>query len=527
MASIFISYRRKDYATGVSALEQHLRSCFGQRSIMLDQDGFLGGTDWRAEMRSAVIQSSVVICAVGNSWCEPSLPKSGPDYLHEELKVARSLGKPVIPVIVGNGEGKPDLSKLPADIAWLGKLHAVDCTGPDLGRIKALERAISSNISSDTAQGGTLIGAMFTDLFYSLLYPVSAGGIALRGTASGITSALLGVCLSTAALFMLGMVLFKDLDALESLGKILGVIFIFVGLIYGLASLVIRLGPARTHARGRFAYSLRFCAAIISCWVLYFSLWAIFAPENVLKQLKNVWEEGGLVPPNNMEALNELPGHIVLVLIIFNLSLIFHLLYIAWGFVRSMAAVVRTGRLSAFLFFSALVAGIGAMEWITLSISTETRTPDKNIVRMADQLPREFSLSNGADKLTETGTELMPIKIYARGTARFDHNMVILDFKELKVENRTDGSIVADRIHFTLAQRVNGKFSWTDPVPYSNTVAIGSVEGQSERRLENFSLRARLHPSMKSGETGLTVWVTINSKSEYPLSDGGDAILRW
>lgn len=527
MASIFISYRRKDYVTGVSALEQHLRSHFGQESIVLDQDGFVGGTDWRAEMRSAVIQSSVVICAVGDSWCEPSLSESGPDYLHEELNVARSLGKSIIPVIVGNGEGKPDLSKLPADIAWLGKLHAVDCTGPSMGRIKALERAISSHVSSDTAHGGTLIGAMFTDLFYSLLYPVSTGGIALRGTASCITSALLGVALSTVALIMLGVVLTQNSDVLESSGKALGVVFLFVGIVYALASLVMRLGPARVHARGRFAYSLRFCAAIISCWVLYFSLWASFVPDGFFKQLTNAWDEGNMIPAGNMEALNEFPLHIILVLCAFSLSLTFHVLYIVWGFVRSMAAVVRPGRLSAFLFFAALVVGVAAIGWITLSISNETRTPNKTIVRMADQLPREFSLSNGTDKLTETGTELMPIKIHARGTARFEQNTVVLDFKELKVENRTDGSIIADRVHFTLARRVDGKFSWTDPVPYSNSVAIGTVERQSERRLENFSLRARLHPDMKSGETVLTVWVTINSKSDYPLSDGGDAILRW
>ena len=95
MASIFISYRRKDYTAGVSTLEQHLRGYFGQASVVLDQDGFLGGTDWQAEMRAAVIQSSVVICAVGDSWSEPSLRKSGPDHLHEELNIARSLGKPI------------------------------------------------------------------------------------------------------------------------------------------------------------------------------------------------------------------------------------------------------------------------------------------------------------------------------------------------------------------------------------------------------------------------------------------------
>lgn len=527
MASIFISYRRKDYTAGVSTLEQHLRGYFGQASVVLDQDGFLGGTDWQAEMRAAVIQSSVVICAVGDSWSEPSLRKSGPDHLHEELNIARSLGKPIIPVVVGSGAGKSALIQLPAAIAWLTKLHAVDCTGPELGRIKALERAIGSNVLAATGAGGASIGAMVADLFYSLLYPVSAGGIALRGTASGMTSALLGVSFSAVGLLMLSMVLREDFDALAPLGKILGVVVIFVGLVYGLASLITRFGPARAHPRGRFTYALRFCAAIITCGVLYFTVWVSFLPDGFFTQMMNALEEGGAAELKTAEEINNFPPHLMVVMGVFNLGLIFHLLYITWGFVRSIAAVVRTGRLPAFLLFVSLIMAIGIMGWISYSMSAETPAPSKKPVRIAGQMPREFSFSNGSDKLTVAGTELMPMKIRASGNMRFENNIVILDFKELVVENRTDASVIVDRIHFTLGRRVDGKFSWTDPVPFSNEVAFGAIDGHGERRLEDFTLRARLHPTMKPGETVLTVWVTINGKAEQPIGDGSDAILRW
>ncbi len=526
MASIFISYRRKDYDHGVSALEKHLRTYFGSKSVLLDQEGFLAGTDWQAEMKSAVIQSSVILCAIGDSWGSTNISKEDTDYLHEELAIARSLGKPIIPVVIGNGAGKQALTSLPKDIAWISKLHVVDCSGADLGRINALERAIESLISPNSGQGG-LIATTATDLFYSLLYPVSAGGIALRGTTVGMTSALIGLSVSMAALLMLGMNITGDSDILESLGKALGVAFLFVSLVFLMTSVTIYIGPAKINSRGRFVYSLRFCSAIICCVVIYMTLWLSFFPEGLFQQIIRAFDAAGSMTPNAVKNLNKIPTNLTIILSIFNLGLMLHLLYIIWGFVRSMAAVVRTGRLLAIVFFVALVSATAAMAWVSLSAGTSEHTPSiPPPARKTDQLPHEFSFLNGYDRLTESGTELLPVKIQTQGVARIDRDIVTFEVKSLRIANRTSAPITADRIHFTLGRIIDGKFMWTDPIPYSNSINIGPIEAGSERHLEDFSLRARLHPSMNSGDTVLSVWVTINSKEVY-VGNEGTPILRW
>lgn len=527
MASIFISYRRKDYEYGVSALEKHLRTYFGSTSVLLDQESFSAGTDWQAEMKSAVIQSSVILCAIGDSWGRVNISNEDTDYLHEELFIARSLGKPIIPVVIGNGDGRQALANLPKDIAWINKLHVVDCSGPDLGRVNVLERAIESIVPLSSGKRGA-IATMTAELFYSLLYPVSAGGTALRGTTWEMTSALVGLGVSMMALLMLGMSITGDFYILENLGKVLGIGCLFVGLVFGMTSAIIRLGSARVNSKGRFVYSMRLCSAIICCAAIYLTLWLSFFPEKAFQQILSAMDAGGPMSPDAVKIIDQIPVKFTLILGVFNLCLIFHLFYIIWGFVRSMAAVVRTSRLLAVAFFVALVSATAAMAWASFSAGdSEPTPPTKNTTRMADQLPREFSFSNGADRLTERGTELLPIKIQAHGVARIDRDIVILDVRNLRIENRTSASITADYIHFTLGRRIDGKFTWTDPVPYSNQVNIGPIEAGTERLLENFSLRTRLHPSMNSGETVLVVWVTINSKAQHPIGDGGDSILRW
>ena len=234
MALIFISYRRRDYEGGVDAFEKLLRSRYGSTSVLLDQDAFAAGSNWQAEMKAAVVQSSVILCVIGDSWDDANTSLEGTDYLHEELTIARSLGKPIIPVIIGNGAGGRALSKLPKGIAWLSKLHAVDCSGPEHGRIDALERAIERIVPLDSGYGNSAV-TMIADLFYSLMFPISAGGVALRGTSFGMMSALMGLGLSVTAMLILVMNMGNSVDVQGIVARALGVVVLFVGLMIGAA----------------------------------------------------------------------------------------------------------------------------------------------------------------------------------------------------------------------------------------------------------------------------------------------------
>lgn len=127
---IFISYRRQDSAGYTGRLSDALAARYGSGNVFLDFANIPAGIDFRSHIRDALSQSDVVLAVIGPGWVgaasrggEPRLHDPD-DYIRTELRTALSLGKPLVPVLVG-GAVFPAQSLLPDDISALAHFVAI------------------------------------------------------------------------------------------------------------------------------------------------------------------------------------------------------------------------------------------------------------------------------------------------------------------------------------------------------------------------------------------------------------------
>lgn len=124
----FISYRRVDNPYLAADVRSRLVERFGKSSVFLDTDSIPLGRDFRAHVRAAMDDVDVVLVLVGSAW-QPERLQSLRDPVRNELLIAHSLGKRIIPVL-HSGRQMPTAKQLPRSLAWFSYLNAFEIGAP-------------------------------------------------------------------------------------------------------------------------------------------------------------------------------------------------------------------------------------------------------------------------------------------------------------------------------------------------------------------------------------------------------------
>ena len=130
MSAIFLSYRREDSAGFAGRLSDELETKLGAGSVFRDVDDIRPGEDFVAAINSQLDQVNAVLVMIGPHWRAATdstgqrrLDKAD-DLVRLEIQAALTLGKPVIPLLVG-GAAMPTEADLPPEIAGLARRQAV------------------------------------------------------------------------------------------------------------------------------------------------------------------------------------------------------------------------------------------------------------------------------------------------------------------------------------------------------------------------------------------------------------------
>ena len=144
MPSIFISYRREDAAGHAGHLAAELSLRYGESSVFIDIDAIAPGVDFERRIDDALSSCQVALVLIGDEWL--TAERDGKrriaqenDYVRREVGAALLRDDvTVIPVLI-EGAQMPSAAELPADIAPLAKINALELSNKrwryDLGRL--------------------------------------------------------------------------------------------------------------------------------------------------------------------------------------------------------------------------------------------------------------------------------------------------------------------------------------------------------------------------------------------------------
>ena len=145
MTQVFLNYRTTDEPVAVAMLDQVLSERFGEAAVFLASKSIPLGVDWEQEMFAAVEKSTALLALVGRNWLDA---KDGEgrrrlddpsDFVRREIATALSMGKQVIPVLLGVERKTLREADLPADITELTRRQsikiAIHSAQPDIDQL--------------------------------------------------------------------------------------------------------------------------------------------------------------------------------------------------------------------------------------------------------------------------------------------------------------------------------------------------------------------------------------------------------
>jgi len=123
MASIFVSYRRKDTTYFVRGLCGRLAVLRPHHDVFVDVDRIQAGRSFPEQLDRALAQCQVVLVVIGERWPLEPLQQTG-DWVRQEVELALARGKRVIPVLVDDAR-MPVADQLPETVRPLVHRQAV------------------------------------------------------------------------------------------------------------------------------------------------------------------------------------------------------------------------------------------------------------------------------------------------------------------------------------------------------------------------------------------------------------------
>lgn len=127
--NVFISYRRQDSAAIAGRIHDRLIELFPKLKIFMDVETIAGGDDFSKSIFSALEQSDIFICLIGEQWAinqagENRL-KQPVDYVREEVIAGLKANCKVYPILINDCK-MPDESILPEELKPLCSLNAFE-----------------------------------------------------------------------------------------------------------------------------------------------------------------------------------------------------------------------------------------------------------------------------------------------------------------------------------------------------------------------------------------------------------------
>jgi hypothetical protein len=112
MASIFISYRRKDSSEATERIYKELREAFGEEELFFDSETLKAGDNWQQQIRKHVQHSNVMLIVIGEQWWKLfGEYRNAPDGDWVLFEIEEALRKSifkrpklVIPILVNEAE---------------------------------------------------------------------------------------------------------------------------------------------------------------------------------------------------------------------------------------------------------------------------------------------------------------------------------------------------------------------------------------------------------------------------------------
>ncbi len=126
---VFISYRRQDSAAMAGRIHDRLSRLFPKIKIFMDVEAIAGGDDFSKSIFSAIEQSDIFICLIGDLWAinedgENRL-KQSVDYVRDEVISGLQAKCKIYPILLNDCK-IPDENILPEELKSLCSLNAFE-----------------------------------------------------------------------------------------------------------------------------------------------------------------------------------------------------------------------------------------------------------------------------------------------------------------------------------------------------------------------------------------------------------------
>src|SRR3974390_769390 len=126
-SKIVLSYRRSDSDVITGRIRDNLASHYGEDAVFMDIDSISLGSDYRKQIKDALLQNKIFIAVIGPKWLggtdNNARIKEENDPVRIEVETALQQGTPLIPVLV-SGATMPKAEELPVSLQNLASYNA-------------------------------------------------------------------------------------------------------------------------------------------------------------------------------------------------------------------------------------------------------------------------------------------------------------------------------------------------------------------------------------------------------------------
>lgn len=127
--NLFISYRRQESSHVAGRIYDHLEREFGQSKVFLDVEAIPIGSDFRSQIRGALLDCTAMVLVIGRRWSK--LFERGVfgswgdrvDYVPTEIELALEHSVRILPILVDGAE-MPQKATLPKSVRQVCHLQA-------------------------------------------------------------------------------------------------------------------------------------------------------------------------------------------------------------------------------------------------------------------------------------------------------------------------------------------------------------------------------------------------------------------
>jgi len=496
MSGIFVSYRKQDLGAGVDRLVHVLKEHFGEDEVYLDRESFIGGQEWAFHNRVLLARAMVILCVIGPAWSLRDENLSGPDYLEQELKLARELKKKVIPLYVGQAETE-SINSIPQKFAWLRNIQCIDgrlINGSNQAVISAIEQSIGHE--GEKSRLPKWLSAAIR-LFESLWNPM---GIGAYSTTPNVrtTELVLRQCALGFVLMYLFISMKWGFDIRDLAGWLAAFVITGFGII-GTVLLLTLMMRASAPILSQINFSLQFLSTlyllgslIVLCVFLIMpdelgeKLVANSAGAELSESLARIFAELGEKHPLRATGF-----------LIFEVTFGCLGLWIWWGYIKA-GAIGLAWRWLPLAFLISLILGVpyisGTVYLLQDYFSSGTAST------------RDFNLVAGQDYVTPSESRSHQIVILGKAKKEVVNGNVRVKIEQMQIKNRTNAEF-SGQLHGWLLTFTNGR--WVLPVPShgSDKIDLQKVPPYGEHQVHDIEFTIPLSSTYRSGLTSLVLYV--------------------